>query len=156
MTSTPESLPSTTEASSGPPANIQEFNRIAGMVFAQLYSQFPAPVNIDRQAIANAFGAQGTDWSHQLPSGKTVSDQIAYTIGWLNNQGYTVAFGAHPAERATLSEKGLVALNAVPQGLSVTIGTSLVSAASEARRDWSSVGDFVGGLFGGFSKSIGS
>jgi hypothetical protein len=140
--------------SSIPPANIVEFNRIAGLVFAQLYKQFPSPVDIDRLAIANAFGVTSSDWSHQLPSGKTVGQQIANTVGWLNHQGYTFASGAHPAENVTLSEKGLAALNAVPQGLTVTLGSSLVSAASDARRDWSSVGDLIGGIFGGLTKSI--
>jgi hypothetical protein len=142
------------EISSGPPANIQEFNRIAGLVFAQLYAQFPATIDIDRIAIAKALGAEGANWSDQLASRETVGEQIANTIGWLNHQGYTFADGGHPAEHVILTEKGLAALNAVPQGLSVTVGTSLVSAAGDTRRDWSSVGDLMGGLFGGFTKSM--
>jgi hypothetical protein len=137
-----------------PPDNIVEFNQIVGLVFAQLYPQFPSVVDIDRLAIANALGAQSSDWNHRLPSGKTVGEQIADTIGWLNHQNYTHAMGAHPAERVTLSDKGLAALNAVPQGLSATVGSSLVSATNESRRDWSQVGDLVGGLFGGFTKSF--
>ena len=105
-----DSLPPLAESSSGPPANIQEFNRIAGLVFAQLYAQFPATIDIDRHAIAKALGAEGADWNHQLPSGKTVGEQIANTLGWLNHQGYTFAAGGHPAEHVILTEKGLVAL----------------------------------------------
>ena len=150
-----DSPPPLAESSSGPPANIQEFNRIAGLVFAQLYAQFPATIDIDRCAIAKALGAEGADWNHQLPSGKTVGEQIANTLGWLNHQGYTFAAGGHPAEHVILTEKGLVALNAVPQGLSVTVGSSLVSAASETRRDWSALGDVIGGFFGGYTKSMG-
>jgi hypothetical protein len=149
------SLQSVTASSSGPPANITEFNRIAGLVFAQLYAQFPAVIDIDRQAIANAFGVQGSDWSaHQLPSGKKLSEMLAHTIGWLNHQGYIASFGAHPAAWVMLSVKELAALNATPQGLSATVGSSLVKAASEAGPNWSGIGDLVGGVFGGFTKSI--
>jgi hypothetical protein len=137
-----------------PPENIVEFNQITGLVFAQLYAEFPSPVTINRSAIANALGAQSSDWSHRLPSGKTVGDQIAGTIGWLNNQHYITSFGSHPAEYAVLTKEGLAALNAVPQGLSATVGSSLVNAASDTQRDWSKIGDLVGGALGGFTKSI--
>ena len=84
-----------------------------------------------------------------------MAEQIANTLGWLNHQGYTFASGGHPAERVTLTENGLAALNAVPQGLSVTVGSSVVNATTAAP-NWSSVGDLVGGVIGGFTKSIGS
>ena len=82
-----------------------------------------------------------------------MAEQIANTLGWLNHQGYTFASGGHPAERVTLTEKGLAALNAVPQGLSVTVGSSVVNATTAAP-NWSSVGDLVGGVIGGFTKSM--
>jgi hypothetical protein len=149
------SLQPATGSSSGPPANVIEFNRITGLVFAQLYAQFPAVIDIDRQAIATAFGVQGNDWSaQQLPSGKNFSEMLSYTIGWLNHQGYIASFGAHPAAGVMLTEKGLAALNATPQGLPATVGSSLVKAASEAGSNWSAIGDLVGGVFGGFTKSI--
>src|SRR5262245_57683524 len=129
-----EPPPRSTESSSGPPANIQEFNRIAGLVFAQLYAQFPTEVDIDRQAIANAFGVEGSDWGgHQLPSGKSFDEVLSGTIGWLKHQGYTASFGDHPSQRVMLTEKGSAALNAVPQGLSATVGSSLVSATERIR-----------------------
>jgi hypothetical protein len=144
-----------TDSSTKTPANIAEFNQIAGLVFAQLYQQFPSYIHIDRNAIAEALGAKRDDWDHRLPSGKIVGDQITSTIGWLNHQGYTFSFGGgHPAEHVVLAQKGLAALNAVPEGLSVTVGSSLVSAAGETGRDWSKIGDLVGGAIGGFTKSM--
>ena len=80
---------------------------------------------------------------------------LAYTIAWLSAQNYTLASGAHPAERVTLTDKGLAALNRMPQGLTATVGSELVKAKSEpGRRDWSSIGDLVGGVIGGYQKSI--
>ncbi len=37
-------------------ANIQEFNTIAGLIFAQLYRAFPILVDIDRDSIAKGHG----------------------------------------------------------------------------------------------------
>jgi hypothetical protein len=34
------------------PANIQEFNQVAGLIFAQLYKIFPRIEDIDRNGIA--------------------------------------------------------------------------------------------------------
>jgi len=45
-----------TAASTATPANITEFNTIAGLIFAQLYAHFPVVIDPDRQAIANSFG----------------------------------------------------------------------------------------------------
>jgi hypothetical protein len=101
-----KSPPPLTESSSCPPANIVEFNRIAGLVFAQLYVQFPVVIDIDRQAIADKFGVQGSNWgAHQLPSGKNFSEVFAGTLGWLRHENYIASFGAHPAERVMLTEK---------------------------------------------------
>jgi hypothetical protein len=50
------------------------------------------------------------------------SEMLAYTIAWLSAQNYTLASGAHPAERVTLTDKGLAALNRMPQGLTGTVG----------------------------------
>jgi hypothetical protein len=138
------------------PANIAEFNTIVGLIFAQLYEAFPVSVDlIDRDGIARAMGVVG-DWSaHKLPSGRTLNEMMAYTIAWLAAQGYMLSSGAHPAERVTLTDKGLAALNRVPQGLAGTVGSELVKAKSDAgRRDWSGIGDLVGSIIGGYQKSV--
>jgi hypothetical protein len=139
--------------------NIQEFNTIAGLVFAQLYDAFPAPKDIDRTVIANAMGAEGNDWGrHILPSGRSVGDMLAHTIGWLKQEGYFVHYGARPAANAVLTEKGLIAMSKVPSGLKNSVGRELLKEAktSKANLNYSGIGDLIGGIFGGFTKSIGS
>lgn len=132
------------------PENIKEFNQIAGLIFAQLYTTFPVAIDIDLQAIANAIGVEG-DLNRTLPSGRTAAQQIANTVVWLNDSGYTYARGGSPSQRVTLAEKGLAALNAVPAGLSATIGSSLVQAASgTGQKDLSPIGSLIGGMLGGF------
>jgi hypothetical protein len=118
-----------------PPPNIAEFNTIVGLIFAQLYEAFPVLVDlIDRNSIAKAMGVMG-DWSaHKLPSGRTFNEMLAYTIAWLSAQNYALASGSHPAERVTLTDKGLAALNRMPKGLATTVGSELVKAKSEPNR----------------------
>lgn len=138
------------------PPNVQEFNVIAGLIFNQLYKSFPILVElIDRPAIAEALGAQGSDWSaHKLPSGRSCGEVIAYTISWLAREEYIVAAGAHPAERVTLATKGLIAMNAVPVGLAAPLGAELSKVAERSNINVSAIGDFIGGMFGGFTKSL--
>jgi hypothetical protein len=133
------------------PANIKEFNMIAGLIFAQLYRAFPAAEDIDRETIAKAIG--GGD--HKLPSGRSVNEMIGYTIGWLNVEGFTRAFGAHPSQRAMLTTRGLTAMNAVPSGLKETLGTELKKATEPGSSlNLGAIGDLIGGIFGGAVKSM--
>jgi hypothetical protein len=139
--------------------NIQEFNTIAGLVFAQLYAEFPAPIDIDKFAIANAMGAKGNDWgTHILPSGRGVNDMLSHTIGWLKEAWYIVHYGNQIAEGTVLTEKGLVAMNVVPSGLKHSVGDELVKEAqsSKINANYSGSGDMMGGFFGGLFKSLGS
>jgi hypothetical protein len=54
------------------PANVQEFNTVAGLIFAQLYRAFPGVEDIDRKSIAKAMGVVGDGWSaHELLSGRS-------------------------------------------------------------------------------------
>ena len=89
-----------------------------------------------------------------LPSGRELSKVIGYTVGWLAQENYIRSTGFSPFERVTLTQKGLAALNAVPQGLTATVGSSLVKATSDAERNWSGIGDLVGGVLGGLANSI--
>lgn len=139
------------------PANIQEFNLIAGLILAQLYEAFPVMVpHLDRDGVALAMGVAPGSWaSHKLASGRSFSDVLAHTISWLSSEGYIASSGAHPAERVYLTTKGLAALSAVPEGLSATVGTALIKVQKEGdRRDWSKVGDLIGGLIGGYQKTM--
>jgi hypothetical protein len=142
------------------PLNIQEFNTITGFILAQLHKAFPGVESIDRAGIAKAMGVVCDDWSkHKLPSGRRFNDMLSYTIGWLNAEGYIRAYGAHPSENVMLTTKGLAATNAVPSGLKESLGTELrkaVEHGSTSHFDLSRIGDLIGGIFGGFTKSIGS
>ncbi len=53
--------------------------------------------------------------------------------------------------RVTLSTKGLIAMNAIPSGLKGPLGTELSKVANGPNIDVSAIG-----LFGGFTKSVGS
>jgi hypothetical protein len=140
----------TTKGSTSPPANISEFNTITGRVFTKLYGRFPLAEDLDRAAIASEMGTAIS--SGALQSGRPFTDVFAHSLTWLSDEGYIRSAGPLPHEKVTLTTKGLAALNAVPQGLSVTIGSSLATNASA--RNWSVVGDIVGGIIGGFTKSI--
>jgi hypothetical protein len=147
-----------TDKPTGPPSNIVEFNAVAGHIFAQLYVAFPSTVpKLDRDVIASAMGVSSSDWgSHVMPSGKSFSDVLGSTIGWLQSQNYMQSNGGSPIENVILTDKGLAALNAVPKSLGgTTIGSSLVTTTISPG-NWASVGELVGGMFGGFTKSMGS
>jgi hypothetical protein len=76
--------------------------------------------------------------------------------GWLSQEGYIKSFGSHPSERVTLATKGLIAMNAVPSGLKTPLGAELSKVAEGPNINTSAIGDFLGGLFGGLTKSLGS
>jgi hypothetical protein len=143
------------------PANICEFNQIAGLIFAQLYKAFPRIEDVDRNGIAEAMSVpalDGASWeNHKLASGHSFNEMLAYTIGWLNDQDYIKAFGSHPSQRVILTDRGFRAMNAVPSALAQSIGSALKNEADKGiSRDLGKIGDFVGGMFGGFVKSMGS
>jgi hypothetical protein len=141
------------EKQSAVPANIAEFNQIVALVFAQLYAAFPVAVpHIDRDGIAAALDIPPGTWAtHMLPSGRSFSEVMAYTFAWLASQNYIVASGSHPAERVVLSDKGLAALNAVPEKLSGSIGSQLVTKARSG--NWGGIGDLVGSVLGSAAGS---
>jgi hypothetical protein len=140
------------------PANVQEFNAVAGLIFAQLYREFPIREPIDRAAIAQAMGVADPEWDkHKLPSGRSFADVLAHTISWLNAEEYTRTSSSVPWQQVTLTTKGLMAMNAVPSGLNQSLGAELTKATEhDATPDLSRIGDLIGGIFGGFTKSIGS
>jgi hypothetical protein len=136
------------------PPNIQEFNVIAGLIFAQLYKTFPEFVNINRGGIAKQMGIEGNDWgAHKLPSGRTFSQALELTSYWLKAEDYTraVVGSTAPWERITLTTKGLAAMNAVPSGLNQKVGVELMKAVDQAPAsgvNQSTIGDLIGSIFG--------
>jgi hypothetical protein len=139
------------------PANIQEFNIIAALIFTQLYRAFPGVEDIDRKNIAKAMGVVGDDWgSHKLPSGRSFAEMMSFTNNWLASEGYIRALGFHAAERVMLTEKGLAAMKVIPDGLKNPLGSELRKAAESGTFNASSIGDLIGGVIGGALKSLGS
>jgi hypothetical protein len=140
------------ETKPGAPLNIAEFNSIAGHIFAQLYGSFPTPIGrLNDLLIARAMGVSPGE---SLPSGKNFDEVLRHSVGWLSDEGYIRSSGLTPYDRVTLTQKGLAALNAVPEGLSVTVGSSLVKATSASGQNWGGIGDLVGGVIGGFTKNM--
>jgi hypothetical protein len=142
---------------SGDPPNIQEFNTLAGLVFAQLYEAFPSRKNIDYVRVARGIGVEGDDWSaHKLPSGRALRATISETIDWLNAEEF---IRSHPSEQVTLTTKGFAAMNAVPEGLKEKLGVELTRAINKAPSsgvNMSGIGDLMGSFFGGLIKSFGN
>ena len=140
------------------PSNIQEFNVIAGLIFAQLYRLFPVRIDsIDRGVIAEAIGVPvGVDHSvFPLSSGRPFGEVLDSTIRWLAEENFINFFGPRPGDRATLTAKGLTVLNAVPDGLKETAGTQIAKAADRGYRfRLTPMGDLVGGIIGGITKSL--
>ena len=111
------------------PPNIDEFNQIAGLIFAQLYREFPIVVNLDLAAIAKAFGVSEGNWgNHILPSGRSFNAVLSGTVGWLKADNFTMAFGPSPSQNVILTTKGLQAMEAVLSPLKETVGTQLRKA----------------------------
>jgi hypothetical protein len=138
------------------PQNIEEFNAIAGLAFAQLYKEFPARIDISREAIAHAMGVS----SDLLPSRRSFSQILAFTLSWLQDEDY-INGSNHPGhaswQKLVLSEKGLRALNATPASLGEPVGSHLRNLSdqpSEGPFRVSQIADAVGSFIGGFTKSI--
>jgi hypothetical protein len=71
---------------SGQPQNIQEFNQIAAVIFAQLYNAHPYDRMLDVADIAKVIGVTPTT---VLPSGRRFDEVFESTRRWLHEQGYT-------------------------------------------------------------------
>lgn len=135
------------------PPNIQEFNAVAGLIFAQLYRSFPIHQEITNQGIAQAMGVTGPCTEHQLPSGRRFNDVVDHTVNWLIAEDYIRRSG----RKLNLTTKGLTAMNAVPSGLKQSLGKELTEATKHGvSRDLSRIGDLIGGAIGGLTKSLGS
>lgn len=136
------------------PQNIQEFQTVAGLVLGQLYKDFPIRVDsIDRGAIAKAMGIEGNSSDAKLPSGRRFVDVVAHTIAWLERQNYIdSSLIGSPAQHASLTEKGLAALNSPAATLGSSVGTALVSGTAYGFPN--QVAEVVGSLLGSFTKSF--
>ena len=133
------------------PPNIQEFNEIVAVVFAQLYILHPVEKTLDPTEIATAIGVVST-----LPSGRPFNEVFESTIRWLRREGYISVHDSR--ERATLTGRAFQAMNAVPPVLktlkdavpslpqSANTGTLLVAATSSGHTK--QTGSIISNIFG--------
>jgi|SRR5215831_8257007 hypothetical protein len=142
------------------PPNVQDFNAITGVLFAQLYTSVPVPTKIDPDAVASALGLQ--DRQARMSSGKPFSELLSHTIMWLNTEGFIRSQPGLPLERAVLTDKGLAVMSFVPPSLSRPLGSELADATEETsteggkRKIAELMGNFFGSAIGSFTKSISS
>ncbi|MCQ4631674.1 hypothetical protein GB927_016605 [Shinella sp. CPCC 100929] len=148
--------------------NIDHFNEIVGLVFDQLYRSFPIETDIDEEAIAKALGIEiidntPDDWpAPKILNYGVVREGVPFrlllyaTLRWLNSEGFTTGRGEYSQMSVCLSAKALTVLNASPSALSQSLGAKLgeavKGAGTEAGR--SVIGETVGQIIGGFTKSI--
>ncbi len=112
---------------------IDHFNTMVGLIFAQLYENFPIPTEIDEAAIADAMGVTKTPNSarehkqqfdfEDLPSGDPFLAVFWAALTWLRDEGFIRGGGRDlPIGDIILTSKALVAMNATPEGLGKPLG----------------------------------
>jgi hypothetical protein len=149
------------------PKRIDHFNTIVGLIFAQLYENFPVPTGLDEGAIADAMGVEksvppGVDSSRKLynfgalPSGDNFYSILNASRQWLRDEGFIRAGGEWATVDLVLTSKALAVMSSTPAGVSSdkpggTLGSQIVGAAKGAGKTASNaaIGDLVGQVIGG-------
>ena len=151
------------------PKRIDHFNTIVGLIFAQLYENFPIPQDIDDSAIADAMGVQYAQRSSDppiydfdtLPNGDGFEWMMMAAMAWLVEEGFVRRDTEISSSEPVLTAKALAVMNATPPGLAggKSIGSQLSDAAKGAGRTASNaaIGDLVGQAIGaaaGLAKGL--
>jgi hypothetical protein len=92
-----------TKDSTNPPA-ISEFNTITGLVFSQLYGQFPVSVDLNQGTIASAM-VNASSSTRALQSGRPFTEVFAHTLNWLSDEGYVRSAGPLACEKSRSRRK---------------------------------------------------
>jgi hypothetical protein len=120
------------------PPNIQEFNQITTVTFAELYIAFPMRKDLSLDEIAGKLGLSGAEAA--LPSGRKFNDVFLNTLQWLGDEGYVHGlanpFAPSPTKGLILTSKALTSMNVVPPSLSgeaagEPLGPQILTAASD-------------------------
>lgn len=135
--------------------NIMRFNVAVGTILVQLFEAFPIPKDLDRVQAGAALEAVGSMGG--LQSNETF---LIHTLAWLLHEGYVASNGLMPSEKVYLTEKGLRALNAIPSGLSMPLGSQLIEAVKpQAPEGYRKLSELVGSFFGSglasYTKALG-
>lgn len=153
---------------------IDEFNQTVGHIFADLYREFPMPLDIDHAVIAEALGVtvefeDGTEHSADgrsrrarkygnFPSGTQSFRLISETLKWLQKEGFITSKGDMASHEVQLTSRALAVMNALPDSvanrerLGDTLTKAVKGAGSEAAR--TAIADTVGLIIGGVVKSF--
>lgn len=145
--------------------NIAYFNTLVGLIFGQLYREFPIQTRINTDDIAIAMGVEGYATSDTIvPGVKIVSDwgmlsQTSFwqlyegTLAWLKEEGFVREL-TH--EEWVLSASALATLSLRPAALDAPLGKKLGDAArgagTEAGR--AAIAELVGQFIGAVAKGI--
>lgn len=142
------------------PKRIDHFNTIVGLIFAQLYENFPIPQGIDEGAIADAMGVGYTQRETDPPlydfaplsNGDGFEWMVMAAMAWLVEEGFVRRDTEMSSSEPVLTAKALAVMNATPPGLAggKSIGSQLSDAARGAGRTASNaaIGDLVGQAIG--------
>lgn len=144
-------------------SNIDDFNRVIGIVFSKLYDNFPVPLDIhSSHIILDIFGPEKDgisiskddqgEFDFMMTDETTASRAKAFemtrvaqnydtiftsSMCWLSVEGFVRYSDELPDiySNAVLTEKGLKALSLIPAGLEASIGESLVQTVKSGARD---------------------
>ncbi|PLX36223.1 MAG: hypothetical protein C0606_16120 [Hyphomicrobiales bacterium] len=153
------------------PRNIDLFNELVGLVFAQLYDRFPVASNIDRKKIGEAIGLElisseiNKKGQEQVKfvdpvEGLSFERLLLNTTRWLIHEGFIRSERNDAMVSVVLTSKALTALNAMPASLvpqedERSFGDQLSGlareTATEARR--SAITKIVGEVVGHFVRA---
>ncbi|ENP8319890.1 hypothetical protein ACEH85_004190 [Vibrio vulnificus] len=121
--------------------NIQKFDRIVALIFAELYRKFPVRSSV---CVYTLFDCKESGyWNEGIwyePEDFANSDREFYvhTVKWLIDSGYVIGtIEHHNNSNITLSMKGLQLLKSVPNSLdsSVSLGEQLLSVVNSGAKD---------------------
>lgn len=122
--------------------NIDQFNEVVGLVFAKLYQEFPNETTLDISEFTyedvNQYkvDCDGIDIWQLDGHPKLVRSAIEWLIeeSYISNVSRPNAYNPLHFLKCRLTNKGFVALDALPQGLqsSETLGDQLVGFAKES------------------------
>ncbi|PLX37100.1 MAG: hypothetical protein C0606_11360 [Hyphomicrobiales bacterium] len=152
------------------PRNIDLFNEVVGLIFAQLYESFPVVTEIDRRMIGEGLGLK---LLHDTPGplgtksikfadpidGMKFDDFLRSAASWLVSEGFVRSLHGDCLSHIVLTSKALAALNMMPEVVEAkTPGTSLTELANDVATDTrrAAITKIVGEVIGYAVKAVSS
>lgn len=150
--------------------NLEYFNTMVGLIFEQIYSEFPIPIDIDERAIAEAMGIGVIDSTpanvpvdgirtinfDMLPNGVPFRKVLYPTLKWLQSEGFITSAGSQASHNVVLTAKALLAMNASPDVLGPSLGQKLTGVVKGAGTEGGRavIAETVGQIMGAVMKSM--